>query len=35
MLFKDGEVIATKVGVLQKSHLKQWVEDSAAKSLGG
>ena len=28
MLFKGGEVIATKVGVAQKSHLKQWVEDS-------
>lgn len=28
MLFKGGEVIATKVGVVQKSHLKQWVEHS-------
>ena len=28
MLFKDGELLATKVGVLQKSQLKQWIEES-------
>ena len=26
MLFKDGEVAATKVGALPKSQLKEWVE---------
>ena len=26
MLFKDGEVAATKVGALPKSKLKEWVE---------
>jgi len=26
MLFKDGEVASTKVGVLPKSKLKEWVE---------
>jgi thioredoxin 1 len=26
MLFKDGQVVATKLGALQKSQLVQWVE---------
>ena len=26
MLFKDGHVVATKVGALPKSQLQQWVE---------
>mgnify|MGYP001442595366 CR=1 FL=1 len=26
MLFKDGEVAATKMGVIPKSQLKEWVE---------
>ncbi|MDA0240547.1 MAG: thioredoxin TrxA [Proteobacteria bacterium] len=26
MVFKDGEVIATKVGALPKNKLKEWVE---------
>ena len=26
MLFKDGEVVSTKVGALPKSKLKEWVE---------
>jgi thioredoxin 1 len=26
MLFKDGQVVATKLGALQKSQLMQWVE---------
>ena len=26
MLFKDGEVAATKVGALPKSQIKEWVE---------
>ena len=26
MLFKDGQVVATKVGALPKSQLQQWVE---------
>ena len=28
MLFKNGEVAATKVGALPKSKLKDWVEES-------
>ncbi len=30
MLFKDGKVIATKVGALPKSQLKDWVRASLA-----
>lgn len=26
MLFKDGQVVATKVGAMPKSQLEQWVE---------
>lgn len=26
MLFKDGQVVATKVGAMAKSQLEQWVE---------
>jgi len=26
MLFKDGQVVATKLGAMQKSQLMQWVE---------
>jgi thioredoxin 1 len=26
MVFKDGQVVATKLGALQKSQLMQWVE---------
>ena len=26
MIFKDGQVVATKLGALQKSQLQQWVE---------
>ena len=26
MLFKDGQVVATKLGAMQKSQLLQWVE---------
>lgn len=26
MLFKDGQVVATKLGAMQKSQLVQWVE---------
>jgi thioredoxin 1 len=26
MLFKDGQVVATKLGAMQKSQLQQWVE---------
>jgi thioredoxin 1 len=26
MVFKDGQVVATKLGALQKSQLQQWVE---------
>lgn len=29
MLFKNGEVAATKVGAMPKSQLYQWVEESA------
>ncbi len=28
MLFKDGELAATKVGALPKSKLYEWVQDS-------
>jgi thioredoxin 1 len=28
MLFKNGEVAATKVGALPKSKLKEWVQES-------
>lgn len=28
MLFKDGEVVATKVGALPKSKLVEWINDS-------
>ncbi|RED51401.1 thioredoxin TrxA [Aestuariispira insulae] len=28
MLFKDGQVVATKVGAMPKSQLEQWVESS-------
>ncbi|MFO1075218.1 MAG: thioredoxin TrxA [Geminicoccaceae bacterium] len=28
MLFKNGEITATKVGALPKNKLKQWVEES-------
>jgi thioredoxin 1 len=28
MLFKDGKSIGTKVGVLQKSSIKEWIETS-------
>ena len=28
MLFKNGEIAATKVGALPKNKLKQWVEES-------
>lgn len=28
MLFKDGQITATKVGALQKQALKNWVSDS-------
>ena len=30
LLFKDGEVAATKVGALPKSKLVEWVEESLA-----
>ena len=26
ILFKDGEIVSTKVGALQKSKLKEWIE---------
>lgn len=28
MLFKDGEVAATKIGALPKSQLQQWIEEN-------
>lgn len=28
MLFKDGQVVATKVGALPKGKIKEWVESS-------
>ena len=28
MIFRDGQVAATKVGALQKSKLYEWVEQS-------
>lgn len=28
MIFKDGQVVATKLGALQKSQLVQWVESA-------
>lgn len=28
MLFKDGQVAATKIGALPKNQLKAWIEDS-------
>jgi hypothetical protein len=28
MLFKDGQVAATKVGAVSKNELKSWVEQS-------
>lgn len=28
MIFKDGQVVATKLGALQKSQLLQWVESA-------
>ena len=28
MLFKDGQVVATKVGAMPQSQLEQWVESS-------
>tara|TARA_Y100000996_G_C22023158_1_gene437658 strand:+ start:155 stop:475 length:321 start_codon:yes stop_codon:yes gene_type:complete len=28
MLFKDGEIISTKVGALPKSKIKEWIESA-------
>ncbi len=28
MIFKDGQVVATKVGVMQKSKIKEWIEST-------
>jgi thioredoxin 1 len=28
MIFKDGQVMATKIGVMQKSKIKEWIEST-------
>jgi thioredoxin 1 len=31
MLFLDGQVVATKVGALPKSKIREWIESSIAE----
>lgn len=33
MLFKDGQLRATKVGALTKSKLREWIEESLAEAV--